>query len=769
MFGPGFDSDSNMQPGYQSRGNRSHPLRDKWILRFFLRNFSDLSPIAGWSEVSRPTWRDAAYILHHDSGRFVAALGRSVVVWAILAVAFMLSWLVALVVPLPGYLGMALVVGLGIGSIALNARSNNARVESSASADREAAQRKLSNIMYTTGFAPRLGILDVTHSWNPSRIRTYPGIVIKHAEKGHSLQVSLMLDSRVPADQKTDLNMVLPIPPGQTRAHAMEWATSVLAPAVGAARINAIGRAVGSAEGAESVKLRVVYHEQARLDAVTLPQLRQAADQGVIWAGMSMDRKAVTLDPKAHTIIAATTGAGKSSFLHPVLMQLRLLGAEIHFSDLKNGDGVKSYAAMDAIASASGSIQGLWSQAAYADKIMSERYSTLARMEVDGADEDDINAIRASYHPVYLVVDEVGLLEKSGPTSSPEEIVKRDITARLMRNIAQRGRGARVLLVLIGQKITADVIPMHVQKNSKSKLVLKIDDEWTVESMIAGSKATVDQAKADLMSSECPPGFGYLSVEGAATKALRVVWMDEVAGGVRDALRELGAVDRVILPTYTTEQIADHVRELGGSEEVDTFLSAGQRRAETPKPVVDFIGGGGSVAPTAPTAPTPTPVSVDDLDPLPAPAPAPTPAPISVDDLDLDLDLDWDEDDGDEGDGGSPVDPAPTPDPVIPPPPPAPVERVSPIVEPAPPAPAPRERVSVIESQPAPPPRPAQRPRPARGAPTQRSARVDRQFALMSPEYRDHMQRIYLQGHGIDPDAPVPTETWIDRANRQFQ
>ena len=762
MFGPGFDSDSNMQPGYQSRGNRSHPLRDKWILRFFLRNFSDLSPIAGWSEVSRPTWRDAAYILRHDSGRFIAALGRSVVVWGVLVAAFLLSWLVATVVPLPGYLGMALVVGIAIGSIALNARSSNARVESSASADREAAQRKLSNIMYTTGFAPRLGILDVTHAWNPSRIRTYPGIVIKHAEKGHSLPLSLMLDSRVPADQKTDLNMVLPIPPGQTRAHAMEWATSVLAPAVGAARINAVGRAVGAAEGAESVKLRVVYHEQAALDRVTLPQLRQAADQGVIWAGMSMDRKAVTLDPKAHTIIAATTGAGKSSFLHPVLMQLRLLGAEIHFSDLKNGDGVKSYAALDAVASASGSIQGLWSQAAYADKIMSERYSTLARMEVDGADEDDINAVRASYHPIYLVVDEVGLLEKSGPTTSPEEIVKRDITARLMRNIAQRGRGARVLLVLIGQKITADVIPMHVQKNSKSKLVLKIDDEWTVESMIAGSKATVDQAKADLMSSECPPGFGYLSVEGAATKALRVVWMDEVKGGVRDALRELGAVDRVILPTYTTEQIADHVRVLGGSEEVDTFLSAGQRRAETPAPVVDFIGhGGGS---PAPQAPAPTPVSVDDVDPLP-PAPTPAPAPISVDDLDLD----WDEDDDDEGDdaGGSPVDPTPTPDPVIPPPPAPARERVSPIVEPAPTPP--RERVSVIESQPAPTSRPPQRPRPVRGAPTQRSARVDRQFALMSPEYRDHMQRIYLQGHGIDPDAPVPTETWIDRANRQFQ
>ena len=206
------------------------------------------------------------------------------------------------------------------------------------------------------------------------------------------------------------------------------------------------------------------------------------------------------------------------------------------------------------------------------------------------------------------------------------------------------------------------------------------------------------------------------------------------------------------------------MRVLGGSEEVDTFLSAGQRRAETPKPVVDFIGGGGSVAPTAPTAPTPTPVSVDDLDPLPpAPAPAPAPAPISVDDLD------WDEDDDDDDEGnggGTPVDtaPTPTPDPVIPPPPAPARERVSPIVEPAP-----VERVSVIESQPAPTSRPPQRPRPVRGAPTQRGARVDAQFASMSQEYRDHMQRIYLQGHGIDPDAPVPTETWIDRANRQFQ
>ena len=754
MFGPGFDSDSNMQPGYQSRGNRSHPLRDKWILRFFLRNFDDLSPIAGWSEVSRPTWRDAAYILHHDSGRFIAALGRSVVVWGVLVAAFLLSWLVATVVPLPGYLGMALVVGIAIGSIALNARSSNARVESSASADREAAQRKLSNIMYTTGFAPRLGILDVTHAWNPSRIRTYPGIVIKHREKGHTLPLSLMLDSRVPADQKTDLNMVLPIPPGQTRAHAMEWATSVLAPAVGAARINALGRAVGSAEGAESVKLRVVYHEQGALDRVTLDQLRRATDDGVILAGVSMDRRTVTLDPKAHLMIAATTGAGKSSFLHPILMQLRLLGNEIHFADLKNGDGVKGWASQDAITSASGSVQGLWAQAAYVHRTMTERYEALADLEMRGASEAELDRALASRTGVYLVIDEFGLLEKSGPATSPEELVKRDLTHRLLRDIAQRGRGAGCRLIVIGQKMNSDVVPLHIQKNAKSKLVMKIDDEWTVESLIAGSKATIDQAKSDLMTSECPPGFGYLSTEGESTKAVRVIWMDEPRGDVRRAISELGPTHRVRLPQYTITQIAEHVKELGGSDEVDRFVARGGDQHVTDAP--DFIGGGGSVAPTAPT---PTPVSVDDVDPLPAPAPAPAPAPISVDDLDLD-DEDEDEDDDDEGDGGSPVDPAPTPDPVIPPAPaPAPVERVSPIVEPAP-------RVSVIEP---PPQRPTQRPRPVRGAPTQRSARVDRQFASMSQEYRDHMQRIYLQGHGIDPDAPVPTETRLDRASKQFQ
>ena len=130
---------------------------------------------------------------------------------------------------------------------------------------------------------------------------------------------------------------------------------------------------------------------------------------------------------------------------------------------------------------------------------------------------------------------------------------------------------------------------MHIQKNCKTKLVMKIDDDWTVESLIAGTADTIAQAKMDLMTSQTPRGFGYLSAEGSQTVALRTVWMDELAGDVRRALQELGPLPQTPLPVLSIPQIAERVAERGSDDEVDPLLASRQGGADTPAETPDDL------------------------------------------------------------------------------------------------------------------------------------------------------------------------------------
>ncbi|MGV9794453.1 hypothetical protein [Gordonia sp. NPDC003422] len=591
MINLGFDYDSNMAASHQIPGlNPRKDRRDRIYLKFMLKNFSALQPIAGWSVTNPPTWRDLAYVARVDRPGLFAALSRWWVTYLVAAPFLVLGLLILLGSPTsPGALLAALIfaspgVALLAASVLLG-RGGSDRFVGGTRATKEAALRRVANLAWTSHLAPGLGMLDVSHGWNPSRRRYYEGMRIAYAEKGsRRLPFATLLNPALPASEKVDLAMVIPIPPGSTRPRVMQWGTEVLAPAIGAARVVAIGHTVGAGEGHEHVKLRLVFQEQPAIPSATLSDLRkvlgQAPDNWSLFAGMSMERTPVWLDMGSHMLIGATTGAGKTVTLHALLAQLRLRSCDTHYADLKNGDGSKSYAALESLCSATGSIQGLWSQADHVNNLMSERYATLARLEMDGAGEAEIEAERVSWTPTYLVVDEIGLLEKSSGAKSPEEAVKADLQHRLLRNVAQRGRGALVFLILIGQKINADVVPMHVQKNCKTKLVMKIDDEWTIESLIAGTADTISQAKADLMTSQTPRGFGYLSAEGHQTVALRTVWMDEVTGDVRRALQELGPVPQTPLPALSIPQIAERVADRGADSEIDPLLASRQGGAE---------------------------------------------------------------------------------------------------------------------------------------------------------------------------------------------
>ena len=592
MINLGFDMDSNMSASHQIPGlNPRKDRRDRILLRFMVRNFADLQPIAGWATTNPPSWRDFAYLMQIDRPGLFAALSRWWVTYLAAAPFLVLGLLILVGAPASPGSVLAALIFAAPGAVILAAtfllgREGSEVKVGATKATREAALRRVANLMWTSHLAPGLGMLDVSHSWNPSRRRYYPGMRIAYAEKGSQrLPFATLLNPALPASEKTDLAMVIPIPPGSTRPRVMDWATSVLAPAIGAARVVAIGHTVGAGEGHEHVKLRVVFQEQPAIPAATLSDLRrtlgQAPDRWSLFAGMSMERTPVWLDMGAHMLIGATTGAGKTVTLHALLAQLRLRSCDVHYADLKNGDGSKSYAALDSLCSATGSIQGLWSQADHVNDVMTSRYSTLTRLETAGATPAEIEAERTSWTPTYLVVDEAGLLEKSGGAKSPEEAVKADLQHRLLRNVAQRGRGALCFLILIGQKINADVVPMHVQKNCKTKLVMRIDDEWTIESLIAGTADTITQAKADLMTSQTPRGFGYLSAEGHQTIALRTVWMDEVTGEVRRALQELGPVPQTHLPALSIPQIAERVAVRGSDDAVDPLLASRQGGAET--------------------------------------------------------------------------------------------------------------------------------------------------------------------------------------------
>lgn len=159
---------------------------------------------------------------------------------------------------------------------------------------------------------------------------------------------------------------------------------------------------------------------------------------------------------QAHTLIAGCTGCGKSTLIHKLMWTAQAYTpAEKQFLliDMKGGVELGRYARLPHTVRFARTLQDALSALDYAQAIMADRierlYQTGATL-YQGAD-------------LYVVIDELAFLLQAGG---------QDALRRLI-DISQRGRAARVHLILASQDPSRRGIPAALQANMTCCIGLK--------------------------------------------------------------------------------------------------------------------------------------------------------------------------------------------------------------------------------------------------------------------------------------------------------
>lgn len=88
------------------------------------------------------------------------------------------------------------------------------------------------------------------------------------------------------------------------------------------------------------------------------------------------------------------------------------------------------------------------------------------------------NQLVFSGKPIYVIIDEVGTIG-----TYHDKKVKDSIFANMIE-IFQKGRAAKIILLLFAQKIDSTNIPTNVLANIQSKILMKTDSDFNINNTI---------------------------------------------------------------------------------------------------------------------------------------------------------------------------------------------------------------------------------------------------------------------------------------------
>ena len=176
------------------------------------------------------------------------------------------------------------------------------------------------------------------------------------------------------------------------------------------------------------------------------------------WTSYSWDQGEIILS-QAHTLIAGSTGCGKSTLIHKLLWNITSRtpnDRQMILVDMKAGVELGRYAKLPHTIRFARSAEEALSALDYAVSIMSARLDEMYAAGVtlyEGAD-------------VYVVIDEMGFLLQS---------LGQDALRRLIL-ISQQGRAAKVHLLLATQNPSKQGIPAAIQQNMTCLIGMKCRD-----------------------------------------------------------------------------------------------------------------------------------------------------------------------------------------------------------------------------------------------------------------------------------------------------
>ena len=239
----------------------------------------------------------------------------------------------------------------------------------------------------------------------------------------------------------------------------------------------------------------------------TLEQRFVVAPELVLPVGVTRDGEAVTvpLARRPHTVIAGTSGAGKSRLLLTMITALALQGAQIAIGDFKGDPDLQAlYAArLPGVAHHSTSLAGISRLVLWLRDELALRSALLPLMARRGI-------ARPDWDPVVVVIDEWGQgLDEL--TNSPDP-TEREAAAAIVNSVAKiyaQGRSFGLHMILSTQHCYASSLPGRIAQNAATRIVVgrpKVGSRGPLEVLFGDDKdaaSTAAEGIVDGMRGRC--------------------------------------------------------------------------------------------------------------------------------------------------------------------------------------------------------------------------------------------------------------------------
>jgi len=205
--------------------------------------------------------------------------------------------------------------------------------------------------------------------------------------------------------------------------------------------------------------------------------------KGLIYMGVDKYLKDFYLSIKnmTHTIVVAETGAGKSVFVQNFLVSLFFNHEEIeqfYLIDPKKAEFGR-YQKLKKVVYVENDIDILETLKTL-QSVMYARYESMKRDDLDNGD------VIYNGKFIILVMDEFGTLGTIADTKMKNEV------ERILIDLAQKSRRAKIRMVFIGQKATRESISSNVLANLSSRGVMKTEDGDNIIKMV-GNKEELEE------------------------------------------------------------------------------------------------------------------------------------------------------------------------------------------------------------------------------------------------------------------------------------
>jgi S-DNA-T family DNA segregation ATPase FtsK/SpoIIIE len=256
---------------------------------------------------------------------------------------------------------------------------------------------------------------------------------------------------------------------------------------------------------AESLPFRDIYNVADAPVDYFLPILMGESDEGKrVW---------VDLARHPHTLIAGSTGSGKSVFLHTLIANLASLSAsgrkiQVYLSDPKRVE-FSSFGSLDMVMSVTHDYRSALDMLEYLNEIMEARYSTLSSLKLTSVER----ARPGLFAPIVVIIDEVADLMMQDKRAGVFE--------KMLVRLAQKCRAAGIYLVLATQRPSVDVLTGLIKANFPARISFKVGQR--VDSQVIldspGAEALLGRGDAILQS----PVIDRVRFQAPYSEAMEIV------------------------------------------------------------------------------------------------------------------------------------------------------------------------------------------------------------------------------------------------------